>query len=180
MREIRLRDRINILHPLPQYHIKYVGYIFTGYEFYYLVFFFQWVTFVMMIQAGTFMLPKKIWTALEGGLMGEFFGDGGDAKNKVILTDEFEEAVFMEAQVDKYLKFFRSVWHRNNWYFSMFVLCEVLNCIVLFFNFWCCDVFLNGKFYYYGWDVIQYARMSKEDKEINVDPFCSTFPLEGQ
>ena len=101
-------------------------------------------------------------------------------KSKVILTDEFEEAVLMEAQVDKYLKFFRSVWHRNNWYFSMFVLCEVLNCIVLFFNFWCCDVFLNGKFYYYGWDVIQYARMSKEDKEINVDPFCSTFPLEGQ
>ena len=139
--------------------------------------FFQWVTFVMMIQAGTFMLPKKIWTALEGGLMEEF---GQDAKSKVILTDEFEEAVFMEAQVDKYLKFFRSVWHRNNWYFSMFVLCEVLNCIVLFFNFWCCDVFLNGKFYYYGWDVIQYARMSKEDKEINVDPFCSTFPLEGQ
>ena len=120
--------------------------------------FFQWVTFVMMIQAGTFMLPKKIWTALEGGLMEEF---GQDAKSKVILTDEFEEAVLMEAQVDKYLKFFRSVWHRNNWYFSMFVLCEVLNCIVLFFNFWCCDVFLNGKFYYYGWDVIQYARCSK-------------------
>ena len=59
-----------------------------------------------MIQAGTFMLPKKIWTALEGGLMEEF---GLDAKNKVILTDEFEEAVLMEAQVDKYLKFFRSI-----------------------------------------------------------------------
>ena len=56
-----------------------------------------------MIQAGTFMLPKKIWTALEGGLMEEF---GQDAKSKVILTDEFEEAVLMEAQVDKYLKFY--------------------------------------------------------------------------
>ena len=38
VREIRLRDRINILHPLPQYHIKYVGHIFTGYEFYYFFF----------------------------------------------------------------------------------------------------------------------------------------------
>ena len=44
----------------------------------------------MMVQAGTFMLPKKIWSALEGGLMEEF---GTDAKTAVILEEEFEEAV---------------------------------------------------------------------------------------
>ena len=27
---------------------------------------FQWVTFVMMVQAGAFMLPYKLWKALEG------------------------------------------------------------------------------------------------------------------
>ena len=39
---------------------------------------FQWVTFVMMVQAGTFMLPYRIWRALEGGLIEEF---GTEAKN---------------------------------------------------------------------------------------------------
>ena len=138
--------------------------------------FFQWVTIVMMVQAGTFMLPKKIWTALEGGLLEEF---GTDAKSPVIMSEEFEEALLMDAIVDKYIKYFRTIWHRNNWYFSMFVLCEILNCGVLFFNFWVTNVFLNGKFYTYGWDVIQYSRMTPEDQEINVNPFCSVFPLEG-
>ena len=60
----------------------------------------------------------------------------------------------------------------------MFVLCELLNCGVLFLNFWVTDVFLNGKFYTYGWDVIQYGRLSHAEREVAVDPFCSTFPLE--
>ena len=60
----------------------------------------------------------------------------------------------------------------------MFVLCELLNCAILFFNFWICDVFLNGKFYYYGWNVIVYSHMSREDQEININPFCQTFPKE--
>ena len=62
----------------------------------------------------------------------------------------------------------------------MFVLCEILNCGVLFFNFWVCNVFLNGKFYTYGWNVIMYSRMTPEEREINNDPFCSVFPLEGR
>ena len=110
----------------------------------------------MMVQAGTFMLPYRIWRALEGGLMDEF---GGDAKTKIILDDEYgEEAMVMMSLVDRHIKFFRSIWHRNNWYFFMFVLCELLNCGVLFLNFWITDVFLNGKFYTYGWDVIQFGR----------------------
>ena len=119
---------------------------------------FQWVTFVMMVQAGTFMLPYRIWRALEGGLIEEF---GTEAKTKIILEEEYgEDSFVLEALVEKYVKFFRAIWHRNNWYFFMFVLCELLNCVVLFMNFWLSDMFLNGKFYSYGWDVIQYTRHS--------------------
>ena len=112
----------------------------------------------MMVQAGTFMLPYRIWRALEGGLIEEF---GTEAKTKIILEEEYgEDSFVLEALVEKYVKFFRAIWHRNNWYFFMFVLCELLNCVVLFMNFWLSDMFLNGKFYSYGWDVIQYTRHS--------------------
>ena len=112
----------------------------------------------MMVQAGTFMLPYRIWRALEGGLIEEF---GSEAKTKIILEEEYgEDSLVMDQLVDKYVKFFRAIWHRNNWYFFMFVLCEILNCVVLFLNFWLTDVFLNGRFYSYGWDIIQYSRHS--------------------
>jgi len=138
--------------------------------------YYQWVTFVMMVQAGTFMLPYRIWRALEGGLIEEF---GSEAKTKIILEEEYgEDSLVMDQLVDKYVKFFRAIWHRNNWYFFMFVLCEILNCVVLFLNFWLTDVFLNGKFYTYGWDIIQYTRMSAEDQAVSINPFCTTFPLE--
>ena len=132
----------------------------------------------MMIQAGFFMLPYKIWRALEGGLIEEF---GPEAKTKVILDEEYgEEAVVMAPVVDKHVVYFRSIWHRNNWYFTMFVLCELLNCSILFFNFWICDIFLNGKFFYYGYNVVEYMLMTKEQQEHpkTINPFCSTFPLE--
>lgn len=60
----------------------------------------------------------------------------------------------------------------------MFVLCEMLNCSVLFFNFWITNVFLNGKFLYYGWDVIKFGQLSLEEQAVSINPFCQTFPLE--
>ncbi len=129
----------------------------------------------MMVQAGTFVLPHKIWRAVEGGLLEEF---GTEAQGSVMLKEEFEDAPMIDAVVEKYVKFFRSVWHRNNWYFGMFVICEALNYGVLFFNFWATNVFLNGKFYLYGWNVIWYNQLSRDEQEVNVNPFCSTFPLE--
>ena len=39
--------------------------------------YYQWVTFMLLFQAGTFLFPFKIWKALEGGLIGAF---GDDAR----------------------------------------------------------------------------------------------------
>ena len=43
---------------------------------------FQWVTFVLMFQAGTFILPYKLWQFMEGGLIAEF---GLDANSRILL-----------------------------------------------------------------------------------------------
>ena len=37
----------------------------------------QWVTFMLLFQAGTFLFPYKVWKAIEGGLIASF---GDDAR----------------------------------------------------------------------------------------------------
>jgi chloramphenicol O-acetyltransferase len=119
----------------------------------------------MMFQAGTFMLPYRIWSSFEGGLMEEF---GSEAKTAIMLSEEFEEAVVIDSLIEKYVKYFRSIWHRNNWYFWTFVVCEVMNCAILYTNYWVTNVFLNGRFYTYGWDVIMYTMMEEDEQTVSV------------
>ena len=99
--------------------------------------YFQWVSIVLLIQAVSFLIPNKIWHVLEGGLMEEF------SKKET---------------VEKYVQHFRSILHRNTCYFVLYGLCEVLNYVVLLLNFYVTNLFLNGKFYFYGLDVINYNR----------------------
>ena len=129
----------------------------------------------MLVQAGAFYLPYKIWFALEGGLLDEF---GMDAKSGILLKEDYGSALAMESVVDKYVKYFRSILHRNNYYFGKYLLCETLNVVMLFFNFYVTDIFLNGNFWYYGWDIIQYNRLSADERITEVNPFCRAFPLE--
>lgn len=112
---------------------------------------------------------------MEGGLLEEF---GTDAKTKIMLSEEYDEAIVMDAVIEKYVRYFKSILHRNTYYFWKFVLCEVLNFVILFANFYITDVFLNGKFWYYGWDVLQYGRLPADEQKFKVNPFCATFPLE--
>jgi hypothetical protein len=97
---------------------------------------------MLLIQAGTFVLPHKIWKILEGGLISSF---GKDARAAVLLPDEMkfeDDGVVMEAVVEKYVTYFKSILHRNNWYFVRFFCCETGNLIVLLLNFWVTDFFL--------------------------------------
>jgi len=138
--------------------------------------YYQWVTFVLLFQAGTFMLPYKIWRALEGGLIEEF---GLEAKSGIILKEDNDEhAESLDRLVEKYVKYYKSIFHRNQWYFGKYVFCEILNFVILVLNFHFTDVFLSGNFWYYGSGWIQYNRMSYREQETSVSPFCNTFPLE--
>ena len=138
--------------------------------------YYQWVTLVLLFQAGTFMLPYKIWRALEGGLIEEF---GLEAKSGIILKEDNDEhAESLDRLVEKYVKYYKSIFHRNQWYFGKYVFCEILNFVILVLNFHFTDVFLSGNFWYYGSGWIQYNRMSYREQETSVSPFCNTFPLE--
>lgn len=139
--------------------------------------YYQWVTFMLIFQAGTFLLPYKVWKAIEGGLIGSF---GDDARSAIMLKDDtnYDDGVVLEAVVEKYVKYFKSIFHHNNWYFAKFVCCEMSNIIMLFANFWAIDKFLGGKFRYYGWDIYVYSQMGKDEQSRAINPFCQAFPTE--
>ena len=75
------------------------------------------------------MLPYKIWRALEGGLIEEF---GLEAKSGIILKEDNDEhAESLDRLVEKYVKYYKSIFHRNQWYFGKYVFCEILNFVIL-------------------------------------------------
>ena len=125
------------------------------------------------MQAGTFMIPYKLWSYWEGGLLEEF---DHKARTRIMLRSEDvrdeEEVTVMEKYVEKYVKFYKSIFHHNNWYFWGFVVTEFLNFVILFVNFWIMNKFLQGKFWSFGSDVVKY-----ELDNTNYDPYCKVFPL---
>jgi len=143
--------------------------------------YYQWVTFFMAIQAGAFYAPYYIWSILEGGLMQSF---GTDGKSPVLIAEDmkYDDGVVMEAVVEKFVKYFKSILHHNSWYFGYFILCEGLNFSSLIFQFYLVDIFLNNKFRWFGWEVLEYYSWSFRDRQ-NRDlmlrnPLCAVFPTE--
>lgn len=143
--------------------------------------YYQWVTFVFAIQAAIFYIPYKIWSTLEGGLLSAF---GTEAKGPILISEEakYDDGVVMEAVVEKFVKYFKSIFHHNNWYFGYFVSCEFLNFFLLGFQFLLTDKFLNNQFRWYGYETILYYSHSLEERrnpEMDLrNPMCATFPTE--
>jgi hypothetical protein len=143
--------------------------------------YYQWVTFIFAIQAAVFYMPYKIWASLEGGLISDF---GTDARTPVIISEDskYDDGVVMEAVVEKFVTYFKSIFHHNNWYFAHFVFCEFLNFALFSLQFYLTDVFLGNKFKWYGWEVYNYYSYSyRERYDPNLmlrDPMCAVFPTE--
>ena len=77
-----------------------------------------------LAQAALFYLPYKIWFSLEGGLMSSF---GTDARRKVLVSRDSkleDEDMVLEMVADRFVKYFKCVFHRNTWYFAQFVCCK--------------------------------------------------------
>jgi len=141
--------------------------------------YYQWVTFMFCIQAALFYLPYRVWCALEGGVLSSF---GTDGKTPVMISEDakYDDGVVQEAVVEKFVKYFKAIFHHNSWYFGYFVACEFLNFFLLGVQFTLTDRFLNNKFQWYGWEVIHYYSFSYRDRMNPLmairNPMCSVFP----
>eukprot|EP00092_Neocalanus_flemingeri_P002719 GFUD01002912.1.p1 GENE.GFUD01002912.1~~GFUD01002912.1.p1 ORF type:complete len:475 (-),score=120.62 GFUD01002912.1:110-1534(-) len=141
--------------------------------------YYQWVTFMFAIQAAIFFFPYKVWHAIEGGLIASF---GTDGKTPIMISEDakYDDGVVQEAVIEKFVKYFKSIFHHNSWYFASYVFCEFLNFSLLGLQFLLTDKFLNNKFMWYGWSVVQYyswSRKDRMDKELGLkNPMCTVFP----
>ena len=133
--------------------------------------YYQWVVFMLFIHGALFLLPSKLWQYIEGGLLEQF----GNKNEKMIMTitdhDKMTEAA------ENHAKFFQSLSpQKNNEYFYMFVLCELLNMVVLVVNYYLINTFLGGRFSTYGADVISYSQTNRYQEDDIFNPMCDAFP----
>ena len=129
--------------------------------------YYQWVPFMLVVHGFIFLASSKLWKVLEGGLLEQF----GTKKEIKLLVETEEISKRAKESATRFLALSR---RRNNRYFMQFVLCEVGNILAVIFNFCLIDLFLGGRFKYYGSDVAKFL-LNDEDKD-KVDPMCSAFP----
>ena len=131
--------------------------------------YYQWVVFVLVLNATLFLVPRKIWKIVEGGTIAHF---GSEAKSAFILADEEN----LKKAIGNYIKYFKVIKYKTDKYFAKFVLCEFLNFCILVFNFCLTNVFLGQDFVTYGADVVNYYKYDVIVRKEMVNPMCNIFP----
>lgn len=126
--------------------------------------YYQWVCFMLFMQAILFYMPYYIWTSWECKRM-RALSLGLD--NPVLEEDEKRRR---RALLANYL--FASM-NQNNIYFAKLVICELLNLSNVLFQIYLTDVFLGGEFATYGTDVMRFTEQSQEQR---TDPMIRIFP----
>jgi len=128
--------------------------------------FYQWVVFVLMLQAGMFYAPRLLWKTAEGGVM------------KLLTAGLTDITAFMNKDtrrdgVDLIAKYYNLKHARRGTYFMKFVTCEVLNFANVIGQIYFTDMFLGYQFTQFGRNVLS---QSEEDLNTRADPMNRVFP----
>jgi len=128
--------------------------------------FYQWVIFMLTLQAGMFYLPRLLWKTAEGGVM------------KLITSGLTDLQAFMDKGsrrdgVELIARYFNVTPSRRGTYFLKFVFCEILNFINVIGQIYLTDLFLGYQFTKFGRDVFAQSEMDLNTRE---DPMHRVFP----
>lgn len=126
--------------------------------------YYQWVCFVLFLQAVMFYIPRYMWKLWEGGRL----------RSLVLgLNCPIMQEKEKGEQLQLLVQYLKANWRYHNTYFFYFIICEVLNFINVIIQMYLIDTFLGGAFSSYGLDVLKYTEM---DQEQRVDPMIAVFP----
>ncbi|XP_023213453.1 innexin inx2-like isoform X1 [Centruroides sculpturatus] len=126
--------------------------------------YYQWICFVLFLQAVLFYIPYYLWLIWEGGLM-------------KAMSFELQVAVLSGEQLKKRKKLIMEYmvkhFKHHRMYALKYFLCELLTFVNVVGQMFLMDKFFDGEFFKYGLDVIKY---SQDDQDIRIDPMIYVFP----
>jgi len=138
--------------------------------------YYQWVVFMLAINAMLFKIPHLLWESFEGGIMKKFHSGKG------LKSDLMNDDGDMEKHLQTHIAYFKKLSKKsgkNMTYYAQFQTCQLLNIIMLVLNFWATNQFLgtteSGGFSSYGSDVVNFLTADVWDST-NPGPMCQTFP----
>jgi len=144
--------------------------------------YYQWVSFMLVINAIIFLIPHLIWKSKEGGIIKAFCKEDVSRKSHLLAEGAGdEEDQLLSKYVDKakrYSNYFQQLKKGQQLlpYFGFFAFCEVLNLVVLICNFSITNAFLNGNFKSYGSEAMRYRLASPSLQKQWINPMCDIFP----
>jgi hypothetical protein len=126
--------------------------------------YYQWVCFVLFLQAAMFYIPRYLWKLWEGGRLKSLV-----LNLSMPIMDEGDR----QEQISLLVDYLKANLTYHNTYFYYFVFCEFLNFFNVVAQMYIVDAFLGGAFSTYGLDVLS---NSETDQEFRTDPMVKVFP----
>merc|ERR1712055_198509 len=128
--------------------------------------FYQWVGFVLIMQAGMFYTPRLLWKTAEGGVMKLL-------TNGLTDLDSFMNKGMRNDGVTLIAKYFNLRHTKRGTYFIKFFTCEILNFVNVIGQIFFTDMFLGYQFQQFGRDILS---VTEEDMMTRSDPMNRVFP----
>ncbi|XP_053204906.1 innexin inx2-like [Panonychus citri] len=125
--------------------------------------YYQWVYFVLMLQAIMFYVPKYLWKAKEAKRLRALITELRIRHIKEM--SEYDRLRLAQDLADTLLI--------SNEYFYFFIFCEIIYFIHLIFQIWFTNLFLGGYFFSLGIEWMAYSHMEEDNRH---DPLVRTFP----
>ncbi|XP_069354117.1 innexin shaking-B isoform X2 [Maniola hyperantus] len=126
--------------------------------------YYQWVAFMLFLQAMLFYAPRWLWKSWEGGKIRALMMD-----LDVGVCTEIEKKTKKKLILDYLWENLRY----HNWWAYRYYLCEGLALINVIGQMFLMNRFFDGEFMTFGLDVIAYMESDQEDR---IDPMIYIFP----
>ncbi|KAH7948272.1 hypothetical protein HPB52_020024 [Rhipicephalus sanguineus] len=130
--------------------------------------YYQWVCFVLFVQAVLFYVPRYFWKVVEGGRIKNLIM----GLNNPILPEEAKK--ISRKLLGEYLAINLN---NHNILFYGYVVAEVCNFVNVVGQMFFMDMFLGGEFFSYGSKVLQFTGW---DWSVGFDPMTKVFPRQAK
>ncbi|CAL1291426.1 unnamed protein product [Larinioides sclopetarius] len=127
--------------------------------------YYQWVCFVLLLQAALFYIPRFTWRSWEGGRL------------KHLLQQQLNKPVLGHCErkqcCEQLVRYFRANMRHHSSYAFKYLICEVMNLANVIGQIYFVDYFLGGEFTTYGIEVLHFTVRPQENR---TDPMVRIFP----